>query len=150
MIVCFSGFSGSGKTTIMEKVVKELSGRGWKVAAIKHTHHKIELDKKGKDTMRMRVAGANDVCIISKRGYFHFSKRTPSLTEMGKVFRDADIVMAEGFKGSGLNTIEVCDFPSITGAVAIVSDRAIETNAPLFRRNDYLGIADFIEKRFIR
>lgn len=150
MIVCFSGASGSGKTTVIESVVRELSKKGWDVGAIKHTHHKIELDKKGKDTMRMREAGAKNVCIASKGGCFMFlGKSVSSPEELEDIFSDADIIIAEGFKKTGKNIIEVCTKPRIRGVMAVVSDYPVKTNVPLFKRNEGKRIANFIEKRFL-
>ena len=150
MIVCFSGFSGSGKTTVIESVIRELSKKGWDVGAIKHTHHKIELDKKGKDTMRMRKAGSKNVCIASKDGFFMFSgKAVSSPEELEGLFGNTDIIIAEGFKKAGKNIIEVCTKPRIPEAIAIVSDSLLKANVPLFKRNDAKLIANFIEKRFL-
>jgi len=67
-IVSFVGNSGAGKTTLLEKVVRELKGRGYKVAVIKHSHHDFQIDQEGKDSWRFAQAGS-DCVVISSAGW---------------------------------------------------------------------------------
>jgi len=60
-----AGFSGSGKTTLLEKLIPEFRSRGLRVSVIKHTHHRFDLDKPGKDSWRHREAGAEEVLVLS-------------------------------------------------------------------------------------
>lgn len=66
-VVCFVGHSGSGKATFLEKVVRELKGRGYRIAVIKHTPHGFDMDRPGKDSVRFATAGADAVAVSSPR-----------------------------------------------------------------------------------
>ena len=59
-----TGWSGSGKTTLMVNLLPELIGRGLKVSTMKHTHHRFDLDRKGKDSYEHRQAGASEVLVL--------------------------------------------------------------------------------------
>ena len=61
----FVGHSGAGKTSFVERLVGELDRRGLRVATIKHTHHKFDIDAPGSDTQRHRAAGAAETAIVS-------------------------------------------------------------------------------------
>jgi molybdopterin-guanine dinucleotide biosynthesis protein B len=62
-----TGWKNSGKTTLTERLVTELVGRGWRVSTIKHAHHDFDIDKPGADSFRHREAGATEVAIVSGR-----------------------------------------------------------------------------------
>ena len=64
-VVSFVGRSNSGKTTLLEKVIRALKLRGYRVAVIKHSHHDFDLDQTGKDTWRFAQAGSDAVVISS-------------------------------------------------------------------------------------
>lgn len=74
--VGFVGASGAGKTTLMEKTLAVLVGRGWKVSAVKSTHHDTDTDKPGKDSWRYREAGASEV-ILAGRNRWALMRETP-------------------------------------------------------------------------
>lgn len=99
--VGFIGQSGTGKTTLMEKVVARLVSRGRRVSAVKSTHHDTDIDQPGKDSWRFRKAGANEV-ILAGKDRWALMKETPEaevpLSELLKRLEPADIVMVEGFK----------------------------------------------------
>jgi len=59
--VRIAGYSGMGKTTLLERLIPELTGRGLKVSLIKHSHKNIEIDRPGKDSFRLREAGCSEV-----------------------------------------------------------------------------------------
>jgi molybdopterin-guanine dinucleotide biosynthesis protein B len=59
------GWKNSGKTSLMERLVAEISGRGFSVSTVKHVHHAVDLDHPGKDTFRHRQAGAREVVLAS-------------------------------------------------------------------------------------
>ena len=61
-----TGWKNSGKTTLTERLVAELSRRGWKVSTVKHAHHDFDIDKEGTDSFRHRRAGASEVAIVSE------------------------------------------------------------------------------------
>jgi molybdopterin-guanine dinucleotide biosynthesis protein B len=111
-VVAIVGRQGSGKTTLIEKLIPALHGRGLTVSTIKHTHHHhIELDVPGKDSYRHRVAGASEVIVASDSGWARIaaSSEPATLPELLSQLREVDVVLIEGFKQlEGLRRVEVC------------------------------------------
>ena len=109
-VVSFVGNSGSGKTTLLERVVSELKQLGYRVAIVKHTHHSYDIDKTGKDTWRLAQAGGDIVAISSPKRMALFERVDSelSLPEIAARFGNrVDIVLAEGYKGTGTAKILV-------------------------------------------
>jgi molybdopterin-guanine dinucleotide biosynthesis protein B len=161
-IVSLVGKSDSGKTTLLEKVVRELKSRGYVVGTIKHDAHSFEIDHEGKDSWRHKNAGAHMTIISSpaKLALVMDTDHDHSLSELRDRFvEDMDIIITEGYKKEIHPRIEVfrkersrdllCkDDP---GLVAIAGDPDDPpAGIPLFDINDYRGICDFIEERFLR
>ncbi|WP_456448059.1 molybdopterin-guanine dinucleotide biosynthesis protein B, partial [Thiolapillus sp.] len=65
-VLGFAAFSGSGKTSLLEKLIPLLREQGLRLALIKHSHHDFEMDKPGKDSDRLRRAGAGQILLASK------------------------------------------------------------------------------------
>jgi molybdopterin-guanine dinucleotide biosynthesis protein B len=111
-VVAIVGRQGSGKTTLIEKLIPALRGRGLAVSTIKHTHHhQIELDVPGKDSYRHRLAGASEVIVASDSGWARIAARSQpaGLPELLAQLRPVDVVLVEGFKQlEGLRRVEVC------------------------------------------
>lgn len=109
-VVSFIGHSNSGKTTLLEKVVRELKIRGYRVAVVKHTHHDFEMDKPGKDTWRLRQAGG-DIVVLSSRNKVAVVEHLdtePTLDEIIAPFKGkVDIVLSEGYKNGNAAKILV-------------------------------------------
>jgi molybdopterin-guanine dinucleotide biosynthesis protein B/molybdopterin-guanine dinucleotide biosynthesis protein len=161
--VSFVARSGTGKTTLVEKVIGELKARGWRVGAIKHDANRFDIDRPGKDSHRMTAAGA-DTMLISSPEKLALVKRhdaSPPAEELIETyFGDVDIVLIEGFRQSPLPKIEVhrracgerllCrgdhDDPAL---IAVASDEPLDLDVPQFDLNDGAGIARFIEERFL-
>ena len=100
-IVAFAAPSGTGKTTFLETLIRELVGRGLKVAAIKHDAHSFQVDRPGKDTHRFRSAGASRVAISNDRELAVMGETDPGLTPeqlTARYLGDVDIVVVEGFR----------------------------------------------------
>lgn len=100
-VVAIVGQQGSGKTTLIERLIPALKARGLSVSTIKHTHHHhIELDVPGKDSHRHRVAGASEVIVASDRGWARLaaSAEPASLQTLLDQLRHVDVVLVEGFK----------------------------------------------------
>ncbi|MGA2404512.1 MAG: molybdopterin-guanine dinucleotide biosynthesis protein B [Syntrophobacteraceae bacterium] len=160
-IISIVGASDSGKTTFLEKLIPELAARGYRVGAIKHDAHGFEMDREGKDTWRLRRAGAG-VIAISSPDQFASIRRTDgemSLEEIaGRFFWTEDILIAEGFKRSRFPKIEIfrsaLESKPICGPgdnlVAVVSDDAVDTQVPKFSFDDWRGVADFVENRYLK
>jgi molybdopterin-guanine dinucleotide biosynthesis protein MobB len=100
-VVAIVGHQGSGKTTLIEKLIPALQARGLSVSTIKHTHHHdIEIDVVGKDSHRHRVAGASEVIVASDNGWARIaaSSEPASLQTLLAQLRPVDVVLIEGFK----------------------------------------------------
>lgn len=163
-VVAFVAKSNTGKTTLLEKVIQELTGRGYRVGAIKHDAHSFEIDHPGKDSYRLAAAGADIMLITSpeKLALIRGHSGTPPLeTLIETYFGDVDIVLTEGFKRSALPKIEVhraersstllCrgeeDDPAL---LAVASDERLELDVPVLDLNDPVQVADFVEEKVIR
>ncbi|MBW2083196.1 MAG: molybdopterin-guanine dinucleotide biosynthesis protein B [Deltaproteobacteria bacterium] len=108
-VVCVVGSSGAGKTTLLEKLIPELNRLGLKVGTIKHDVHGFEIDKPGKDSYRLKHAGAV-VSIISspvKVGVVMDAEHDPGLAELAPFYSGVDIVLTEGYKRENYPKIEV-------------------------------------------
>lgn len=159
-IVSIVGKSGTGKTALVEKLVAELARRGWRVATLKHSHHAIELDREGKDSWRHRRAGAVTT-VLATPGVVTVVETPPrdyTLGEAaGRYIREADLILAEGYKGNPHPKIEVCpggrSAERLCGPgddlIALAGDTPVPGEAPFFDWNDAPGIADLIEARFL-
>ena len=100
-VIAIVGHQGSGKTTLIERLIPAMRGRGLTVSTIKHTHHhRIELDTPGKDSYRHRVAGAAEVIVASDAGWARIaaSSEPASLQMLLGDLRPVDVVLIEGFK----------------------------------------------------
>jgi molybdopterin-guanine dinucleotide biosynthesis protein B len=155
-VFIFVGHSGSGKTTLIEKLLPVLSARGLQVATIKHAHHKVELDKEGKDSWRYKKAGAvismlvtaNELQIVADA----VDRREPAqLAE--RFLGEADLVIAEGFSLAPGAKIEIlrraCARPPrctvADGLIAIVTDMdEVYPQLPHFGLDDIAALADFL------
>ncbi|MHB1011800.1 MAG: molybdopterin-guanine dinucleotide biosynthesis protein B [Desulfobacteria bacterium] len=162
--VAFLGRSGTGKTTLIEKVLPELARRGYRVGAIKHDAHRFDIDHPGKDSHRLTAAGAATMVITSSEKLALVKKhvKSPPAEELIDLyFRDMDLVLVEGFQKSGLPKIElyrkeknaplICrgeiDDPML---VAVASDAPLEVDVPLLDLNAPGTIAKFIEEKILR
>ncbi len=151
--------SNSGKTTLIEKIVRVLKSRGLRVAVIKHASAGFELDKPGKDSWRFEQAGADTVVLAGpdRLAVLKKTDREPTAAELLQTAPEADIVIYEGFKQSAVNKIEVFrtgvsgDRPLCTADrsfIALVSDKPFPVPIPRFDINDSEGVADFVVNYF--
>ena len=101
--------SGSGKTCLLDKLIKELKNRGLKVAVVKHDVHGFEIDHPGKDSWRHAQAGADIVSISSPQKFALIEKRSTELTleQIEKRITGVDIILTEGYKKGNKPKIEV-------------------------------------------
>jgi molybdopterin-guanine dinucleotide biosynthesis protein MobB len=158
----FVAKSGTGKTTLLEKLIAELKRRGRKVGILKHDAHRFEIDYPGKDTHRLFSAGADAVAIASpeKIALIERCDGAPPLeTLLARLFGETEIVLTEGFKRGPLPKIEVhrrerSDSLICRGEahdptlVAVVSDEPLELDVPVLPLDDVGAIADFVEAWF--
>jgi len=157
-IVSIVGRSESGKTTLIEKLIPELRRRGYRIGTIKHTHHAFEIDQAGKDSARHRSAGAETV-ILASPGQIAMVKTTGSeaLAGLIRYFEDLDLLITEGYKREKTPKIEVLRNAVNTellcrqdpDLIAVATDASLNVHVPVFRLDDPLSIADFIEEKFL-
>lgn len=105
------GWSGAGKTTLVEAVIAGLTASGFSVATIKHAHKRFDIDREGKDSWRHRSAGARQTLVTSPDRWAllteHPDAPPPSLEEALRTLAPADIVLVEGYRGANIPKIEV-------------------------------------------
>jgi len=157
-IVTITGKSNSGKTTVIEKLIKHYSAMGLKVSVVKSMKHQFQIDREGKDTFRYREAGVFSWAITNGQDYALFTKIDTPMSPLDiaeKNFPDSDIIFIEGFKEGKIPKIEVIGsneeealFKSDKLIKAILTDLSIDTQIPVFPRNNIEAAADFIEKNF--
>jgi molybdopterin-guanine dinucleotide biosynthesis protein B len=153
------GWKNSGKTMLMVGLIGELARRGYAVSVIKHAHASFEIDHQGRDSFKMREAGACQVALSSPRRFAVMRELggapEMSFAEIVAYAGPCDLVLVEGFKREAFPKIEIRRegaasreplhgaFPQI---VAIASDRPDTETEPLpaFHLDDIAGIADFI------
>jgi molybdopterin-guanine dinucleotide biosynthesis protein MobB len=162
--VAFVAPSGTGKTTLMERVIAALDRRGFRVGALKHGPDGFEIDRPGKDTHRFAAAGA-DTTVIASSDKVAMVRRLrdaiPVEELLARHFPDADVVLVEGFKGSALPKIEVHRAGISAGLLcrgavndpalaAVASDVPLDVDVPVLPLGDPSAVADFLEARFLR
>jgi len=163
-ILGFVAYSGTGKTTLLLKIIPILKAKGLRIGMIKHTHHKkFDIDYPGKDSYRLRQAGAEQMLVAS-------SKRWALMVELENKFAEPDLeqllvhldqqkldlILVEGFKHENFPKIEVhrpslgnpLFFPEDNSIIAIACDVTdkLKTNLPLLDMNHPEQIVAFIEK----
>lgn len=157
-MVCIVGRSDSGKTTLIEKLIPELSRLGFRVGTVKHGPHGSEIDRPGKDSWRHLQAGAVST-ILSSPTHIGLVKKVThdyTLDELLPLFSDADIILAEGYKKESKPKIEVFRSGLKEGPldhednnlIAYVSDSKIENKIPVFKTEDVTGLARFLISHF--
>ena len=155
-VIGFAGWSGSGKTSLIERVIALLDARGLSVSLVKHAHHAFDIDHEGKDSWRHRHAGCREVMISSGRRWslmheLRGDAEMPLEALLAKL-SDCDLVLVEGFKRAPIPKIEVYRaevaepllFPDDPHIVAIATDAELDTALPQLDINDPQAVADFI------
>ena len=151
-----AGWSGSGKTSLIEALLPLFTRAGLKISLIKHTHHGFDLDRPGKDSFRFRAAGAAEVMLAGAERWalMHeaYEEKSPGLATLSARLSPCDLVLVEGFKAAELPKIEVYRaslgkpffHPECINVVAIASDETHAVDLPLLDLNDPPAIADYI------
>lgn len=151
-----TGWKNAGKTTLMERLVAEIAGRGVTVSTVKHAHHATDVDQPGRDSYRHRQAGATEVLLASPNRWALMhelrDKAEWELEELLEKLSPVDLVLVEGYKRAPHPKVEAWRavsqraplagrFPNIR---AIAADSSVETDLPVLDLDDTAAIADFI------
>lgn len=164
-VLGFAAPSGTGKTSLLTKLVPLLKDQGLKIGIIKHSHHDFEIDRPGKDSYRLRQAGATPVMLVSPYRRALISElpadQEINLADQLAAFPDTelDLILVEGFRHEKFPKIELhrpslgkpLMYPKDPSIIALASDQAIPTPAtlPCLDLNDPQAIATFILTTFL-
>lgn len=149
--VSFSAFSGTGKTTLIERLIPAINARGLKLGVMKHDAHRFEIDKPGKDSYRFSRAGALVTAIGSSEMTAFVERRPLSPEQIIARMQDVDLVLIEGYSGFDCPAIGIERAATGQGLrgnpgdyAAIVSDGAAYPGIPCFGFEDIEPLTDFI------
>ncbi|MCG6355710.1 bifunctional molybdopterin-guanine dinucleotide biosynthesis adaptor protein MobB/molybdopterin molybdotransferase MoeA [Vibrio alginolyticus] len=157
-ILGFAAYSGTGKTTLLEALLPKLTEAGLRIGMLKHAHHNFDVDKPGKDSYRLRKAGASQM-LIASRNRFALMTETPEaeaefeylLTRFDEDM--LDVVLVEGCKNIAFPKIELHReevgkpwlYPNDENIIAIASDGGeLDSELPQMNINDLEAIAQFV------
>jgi molybdopterin-guanine dinucleotide biosynthesis protein MobB len=158
-VLGFAAFSGTGKTTLLEKLIPQLTAQGIRIGMVKHAHHEFDIDKPGKDSYRLRTAGARQMLIASSKRQALMTEnpapREPRLDELiTRLDLDTlDLVLVEGFRQVPFPKIELhrqalgktLMYPQDSNIIAVASDHPADCRElPSLDINDSRAIAAFI------
>jgi len=159
-ILGFVAFSGTGKTTLLEQLIPILRERGVRIALLKHAHHNFDIDQPGKDSYRLRKAGAKQVMIASRQRWalineHDVSQQEPQLHELLPHLdpQQFDLVLVEGFKHEPYPKIELQRhslgkpdlYPNDPNIIALACDEPHpNAHLPVLDLNQPESIAEFI------
>jgi len=154
-ILAIVGFSNSGKTTLMEKLIAGLTAKGLQIASIKHSHHQPEMDTKGKDSWRHKQAGAVGSLLVGPEKILMVKDVQTVLRPQqmaNAYFPNADLVLVEGYASMPCPKIEVlrenrcqtlrCDVSELLAVATDMHD--LNLSMPQLDLNDTAQIVDFI------
>ncbi|MEX0348802.1 MAG: molybdopterin-guanine dinucleotide biosynthesis protein B [Paracoccaceae bacterium] len=151
-----TGWKNAGKTGLMERLVAEITGRGYTVSTVKHAHHAFDVDQPGRDSYRHREAGAQEVLLASGQRVALMQELRgapePPLSDLLARLSPVDLVLIEGYKREPHPKIEAFRAEAGNALIAprdptiraVASDSALEIDRPLFDLDDTRAIADFI------
>ena len=161
-VLAIAAWSGTGKTTLLKKVIPALCARGIRPGLIKHTHHNMDVDKPGKDSYELRKAGAAQTMVASRERWALMTE-TPDEAPLDLAYlvsrmdhSTLDLVLVEGFKHEAVAKIllfrsdaghDVSELTLDEHVIAVASDVALDVEVPVLDLNDEDKIAAFIVGR---
>lgn len=155
-IFTIAGWSGSGKTLLIARLIERFKARNQRVVAVKHAPHLDSMQPEGKDSRRFLEAGADEVVLLTARELTRIRTLGNEEARFGLLtscFRDEDMVLMEGFHQEGIPVIEVVDARinpetrlPVERLAAIICDPPLALPIPCFSKNDVDRIADFMEE----
>lgn len=153
----FAAWSGTGKTTLLEAMLPKLVARGIRVAVIKHAHHNFDIDKEGKDSYRLRKAGAAQMLISSRYRRAMVTETPDEEATLPQLIAQLDqtqldLILVEGFKQLHFPKIELHRqevgkpwlHPEDSNIIAVAANVPVETHLPTLDINDLDQITDFV------
>lgn len=157
-ILGFAAYSGTGKTTLLEALLPKLTEAGLRIGMLKHAHHNFDVDKPGKDSYRLRKAGASQMLIASRNRYALMTETPEAEAEFEYLLTrfdedKLDVVLVEGCKNIAFPKIELHReevgkpwlYPNDENIIAIASDSAeLDSELPQMNINDLEAIAQFV------
>lgn len=158
-VLAIAAWSGTGKTTLLKKLIPALCARGIRPGLIKHTHHNMDVDKPGKDSYELRKAGATQTMVASRERWALMTE-TPDEAPLDLAYlvsrmdhSTLDLVLVEGFKHEAVAKIllfrsdaghDVSELTLDEHVIAVASDVALDVEVPVLDLNDEDKIAEFI------
>lgn len=153
----FAAFSGTGKTTLLEALLPVIKKQGIRVAVLKHAHHDFDLDTPGKDSYRLRKAGADQMLVASGQRHVLFTE-TPQQEESFEYLLNMfdhsklDLILVEGCKSLSFDKIELHReavgkpwlYQDDSNIIAIAADTKVGSKLPQMDINDINTIAQFV------
>lgn len=150
-ILSVVAYSGTGKTTLLEKLIPELKKRGLRICVMKHDAHDFQVDREGKDSWRMTKAGADVTILTNDTRAVVFENRPVSAQALLEQVRDVDLILTEGYKHGQWKKIALYreavekPFPcTYEECLAIVTDCVLDTDKPCFGLDAVEALAEFI------
>ncbi|HDR2473909.1 molybdopterin-guanine dinucleotide biosynthesis protein MobB [Enterobacter soli] len=158
-VLAISAWSGTGKTTLLKKLIPALCDKGIRPGLIKHTHHNMDVDKPGKDSYELRKAGAAQTMVASSQRWALMTE-TPDEAPLDLAYLVSrmdhsllDLVLVEGFKHEAVPKIllfrrdaghDIAELTLDEHVIAVASDIGLDLPVPVLDLNDVDGIAEFI------
>ena len=151
------GWKNNGKTTLVERLISQLTSMGYKVSSVKHAHHNVDIDEPGRDSYRHRAAGAKQTLLATQHRWAlmreHREQDTPKLEQLLPLFEPCDLVIVEGYKGAVHPKLEIVRHHNKEGLladqmpniVALVTDQPhLPSDLPQLDLNNIQQVTDFV------
>ena len=157
-VISLVGKSGVGKTTALERIIREIKRRGYRVGTVKHDTHGFEMDKPGKDSWRHAQAGSDAVVVSGphKMALIRKTVQELPLEDIVELMGDVDLVITEGYKRGSKPKIEISRLERGTELlcqphelIGIMADYRVSLPVPVYGLEDAAGIVDLLERLYL-